>query len=137
MAKLPHEVFEDFVKAKSKAEKIAVLRSNETWALKDLLKGTLDPKVKWHLPEGEPLYEPSSHSEPAASLFRENTKFRYFVKNNNVSDRITQAKRETIFIGVLEAVHPKDAELVISMINKKTPVKGLTLKIAKEAFPNL
>ena len=37
MAKLPHEVFEDYAKAKSKAEKIAVLRSNETWALKDLL----------------------------------------------------------------------------------------------------
>jgi len=46
-------------------------------------------------------------------------------------------KREQIFIGVLEAVHPKDAELVISMINKKSPVKGLTLKIAQEAFPDL
>ena len=137
MASLPHLVFEDYAKAKTKAEKIAVLRSNETWALKDLLKGTLDPKVKWHLPEGEPPYEPSSHSEPAASIFRENTKFRYFVKNNNVSDKITQAKREQIFIGVLEAVHPRDAKLVIGMINKQTPVKGLTYKIAQEAFPNL
>ena len=137
MASLPHLVFEDYAKAKTKAEKIAVLRSNETWALKDLLKGTLDPKVKWHLPEGAPPYQPSSHSEPAASIFRENTKFRYFVKNNNVSNQITQTRRETIFIGVLEAVHPKDAELVIGMINKKTPVKGLTLKIAQEAFPNL
>jgi len=135
MASLPHLVFEDYVKAKTKAEKIAVLRSNETWALKDLLKGTLDPKVKWHLPEGAPPYEPSSHSEPAASIFRENTKFRYFVKNNNIN--ISQVKREQIFIGVLEAIHPKDAELVIGMINKKTPVKGLTYKIAQEAFPNL
>tara|TARA_B100001094_G_scaffold302497_1_gene329776 strand:+ start:351 stop:758 length:408 start_codon:yes stop_codon:yes gene_type:complete len=135
MAKLPHLVMEDFTKAKSKAEKVAVLRSNESWALKDLLKGTLDPKVKWDLPEGAPPYQPSSHSEPMASIFRENTKFRYFVKNNNIN--ISQIKREQIFIGVLEAVHPKDAELVINMINKKSPVKGLTLKIAQEAFPDL
>ena len=135
MAKLPHLVMEDFTKAKSKAEKIAVLRSNESWALKDILKGSLDPKVKWHLPEGAPPYQPSSHSEPMASIFRENTKFRYFVKNNGVD--ISQMKREQIFIGVLEAVHPKDAELVISMINKKSPVKGLTYKIAQEAFPDL
>jgi len=135
MAKLPHLVMEDFTKAKTKAEKIAVLRSNESWALKDILKGSLDPKVKWHLPEGAPPYQPSSHSEPMASIFRENTKFRYFVKNNNIN--ISQIKREQIFIGILEAVHPKDAELVISMINKKPPVKGLTLKIAQEAFPDL
>jgi len=135
MAKLPHLVMEDFTKAKSKAEKIAVLRSNESWALKDILKGSLDPKVKWHLPEGAPPYQPSSHSEPMASILRENTKFRYFVKNNNIN--ISQVKREQIFIGILEAVHPKDAELVISMINKKPPVKGLTFKIAQEAFPDL
>ena len=135
MAKLPHLVMEDFTKAKSKAEKVAVLRSNESWALKDLLKGTLDPKVKWDLPEGAPPYQPSSHSEPMASILRENTKFRYFVKNNNIN--ISQVKREQIFIGILEAVHPKDAELVISMINKKPPVKGLTFKIAQEAFPDL
>ncbi len=135
MAKLPHLVIEDFTKAKTKAEKIAVLRSNESWALKDILKGSLDPKVKWHLPEGAPPYQPSSHSEPMASILRENTKFRYFVKNNNIN--ISQIKREQIFIGVLEAVHPKDAELVISMINKKSPVKGLTYKLVKEAFPDL
>ena len=135
MAKLPHLVFEDYAKAKTKAEKVAILRSNESWALKDILKGSLDPKVKWHLPEGAPPYQPSSQSEPMASILRENTKFRYFVKNNNVN--ISQMKREQIFIGVLEAVHPKDAELVISMINKKSPVKGLTLKIAQEAFPDL
>ncbi len=135
MAKLPHLVMEDFTKAKTKAEKIAVLRSNESWALKDILKGSLDPKVKWHLPEGAPPYQPSSHSEPMASILRENTKFRYFVRNNNIN--ISQIKREQIFIGVLEAVHPKDAELVISMINKKSPVKGLTYKLVKEAFPDL
>jgi hypothetical protein len=33
-------------------------------------------------------------------------------------------------------VHPKDAELVIAMINKETP-KGLTRPLVKEAFPGL
>ena len=45
-------------------------------------------------------------------------------------------KREQIFIGVLEAVHPKDAELMLGMINKKS-IKGVTKKVVEEAFPNL
>ena len=46
-------------------------------------------------------------------------------------------KREKIFLGLLESVHPKDAELVVGMINKKLPVDGITKNVVKEAFPNL
>jgi hypothetical protein len=38
---------------------------------------------------------------------------------------------------MLEAIHPEDALIVLDMVNKKSPVKGLTKKIAEEAFPNL
>ena len=37
---------------------------------------------------------------------------------------------------MLESVHPKDAELLIDMINKKTP-EGLSKPIVDEAFPGL
>ena len=45
-------------------------------------------------------------------------------------------KREQLFIGVLEGVHPEDAKLVISMINKEK-IYGLSRPIVEEAFPNL
>ena len=45
-------------------------------------------------------------------------------------------KRERLFIGMLEGIHPKDAELVVGMINKKPP-KGVTRKLVEETFPGL
>ena len=45
-------------------------------------------------------------------------------------------KREQIFIGILEGVHPEDAKVVLSMINKEK-LKGITEPVVKEAFPNL
>jgi hypothetical protein len=45
-------------------------------------------------------------------------------------------KRESIFVGLLEAIDPKDALLVISMINKEKP-EGITRNIVQEAFPGL
>ena len=45
-------------------------------------------------------------------------------------------KREQIFIGILEGVHPEDAKIVISMINKQN-IKGLSRPVVEEAFPGL
>jgi hypothetical protein len=36
----------------------------------------------------------------------------------------------------LESIHPNDAELMVNMINKKTP-DGVTKTIIQEAFPGL
>jgi len=41
-----------------------------------------------------------------------------------------------MFIAMLEAIHPKDAELVLNMINKKK-IAGITKATISEAFPNL
>ena len=42
-----------------------------------------------------------------------------------------------MFIEMLEAVHPKDAEILLCMKDKKQLVKGLTKKLIQEVFPNL
>ena len=42
-----------------------------------------------------------------------------------------------MFIGILESVHPQDAEVLIDMVAKKTSAKGLTEKVVREAVPNL
>ena len=45
-------------------------------------------------------------------------------------------KREQIFIGILEGVHPEDAKLVIGMINKDK-IPGISRPVVEEAFPKL
>jgi len=48
---------------------------------------------------------------------------------------IKQAKREQMFLQMLEAIDPDDAELVLLMINKELP-KGISMPVIKEYIPN-
>ena len=64
-------------------------------------------------------------------------KFKYFVKGLRESNRLPAVKREKIFIDMCESVHPRDAELLVAMINKEPPTKGITKELVKEAFPDL
>ena len=132
---LIHEVFELVNKQKTKEAKIKVLKENESWALKDIIRGSMDSSVQWNLPPGEPPFTPSRPESTPTNLLRENVKFKYFVKGGPGS-KLPAFKREQMFIGLIEGVHPGDARLVIDMIQKKTPV-GLTRPIVKEAFPGL
>ena len=69
------------------------------------------------------------------NLTRENKQFAYFVKGGK-GDKLPAFKRENIFIGLIEGVHPEDAKLIIAMINKEKPA-GLSRPIVEEAFPGL
>ena len=51
--------------------------------------------------------------------------------------KLKQQRREALFIELLESVHPDDAKLLLSMKERKLPVKGITRKLVAEAFPNL
>lgn len=131
-----YEVFDLFEKAKTRKDKIGVLQQHESWALKDIIKGAMDPKIEWLLPKGEVPYTPSEEHNAPSSLLRKNRDFRYVVKGG-AGGQMPSLKREKIFLGIVESIHPKDAELVCAMINKKLPVKGLTVKLVEEAFPGL
>lgn len=134
---LVHEIIEKASTAKSRAEKIKVLQEHQTnWALKDILRGTFDDAVQWNLPGGKPPYEPAEESSVPSNLVKHNKKFANFVKGGP-GDRMPSFKREKLFIDILEIIHPKDAELMISMIDKKQPAKGITKKLVEEAFPGL
>ena len=135
MKQFVYEVLDEVNSKKKKVDRIKILKENETWALKDILRGSIDKTIKWNLPEGEPPYTPSEEHNAPTNLLRENTKFRYFAKGGP-GDQLPGFKRENLFIGLIEGVHPKDAKLVIDMINKKVP-KGITREIVKEAFPGL
>lgn len=136
MVKQVHEVFEEFDKAKTVAERVKILQMNETWALKDIIKGSMHPKIEWLVPTGEVPYTKCNDWDHPTTLLKKHLDFKYVAKGS-VGDSLPSHKREMIFLGIVESIHPADAELVCKMINKKPPTKRLTVKIVKEAFPGL
>ena len=135
MVKSVHEVIEETRKKRTKKDKIDYLRANESWALKDILKGTYDDSIQWNLPKGTPPYQANEQHSAPGNLLRENKKFAYFVKGGK-GDKMMKAKREQIFIAILETIEPQYAELVIGMINKST-ITGITKATVQEAYPGL
>ena len=134
--KLVYEVLEEYNKARTKADRIRILQQNETWALKDIIRGTMDTSVEWNLPGGEPPYVPNRPESTPSNLFKRHKSFINFVKGGP-GDSLPKVKREKLFIGLLESIDPNDAKLVVSMINKEKPVRQLTRPIVNEAFPGL
>ena len=133
---LIYEILEAAGKAKTKEERISILRKHESWALKDVLRASYDSTVIFTIPDGAPPYEPNLPESTPSNLLRKNTDFRYIVKGGT-GDTLPAFKREKIYIGLLESIHPKDAEVVINMVNRKRPAPGITENIVKEAFPSL
>ena len=134
--KMIYEIFELVEKAKTRQDKIDVLKKHETWGLKDVLRGTFDESIKWLLPEGRPPFNANDGHNAPSNLLKQNGKFKYFVSGAGYNNMMP-IKREVMFIGMLESIHPKDAEVALCMIAKKSPAKGLTKKLVQEAFPGL
>lgn len=132
---LIYEVLDKAGKARKKEQKVQILVDNESWALKDVLRGSYDSTVHWLLPGGDPPYTPSRPESIPSNLFKKNSDFRFFVHGGE-GTKLPAYKREAIFIGLIEAIHPEDAKIVISMINKEK-FHGITRNIIEEAFPGL
>lgn len=131
------EILEQVSSSKSRKEKIETLKKNNSSALSDYLRCVFDDVIEFKLPEGKPPYNPCEEQHVPSTWHRQNTKLEFLVKNSPKAENLLNLKREIIFIGILESVHPKDAEILVDMINKKTNAKGLTKKLVQEAFPNL
>lgn len=132
-----HEVFDLFEKTKDRQAKIKVLRENESGAIRDVCRGIFDKSISWNLPEGVPPYTENNPDSSPNTLLKLHMRFKFFVKGLKESESMEKFRREKMFIDILESVHPEDAKILVSMINKKSPVKGLTKKIIQEAYPNL
>jgi len=129
------EVFESVQKTKSRQDKINILKENNCSALRDVCRGFYDDVIQWNLPPGTPPYTPNIPQSVSSTLLKQHLQFKYFVKGS-IGDQLPAFKRERIFVNVLESIHPKDAEILIDMINKK-PIKGITKKLVEETFPKL
>lgn len=93
--------------------------------------------VEIDLPAGDPPYKPLEMPENWGynRLPKEIKKFKYFVKN--IPNNLTKAKKEQMFIQMLETVSPEEAKLVLMIKDKKLKYKGITRKVVEEAIPSL
>lgn len=134
------EVLDEVSKAKTKQAKIDILRNNASYALRTVLEGTYDPVVKFVF-DKIPEYK-KEVNVPAGmgytSLDVELARFYLFVEGNPRVDPNLSLERKThILIQMLEALEPREAEVLANMLMKNLHVKGLNADLVEEAFPGL
>jgi hypothetical protein len=107
--------------------------------MKQVLGWTYDERVKWLLPEGVPPYKPIAEGiEAEGRLVAELKRMYIFIEGDTDTQRnLKQARREQLFIEMLESVDPGDAKVLLGMKDGKLPFRGMTKKLVAEAFPNL
>ena len=124
----------DLVKsAKTKQKKVEILRKYHSETLTYILELAFHPNVGWWLPEGAPPYKPSEVLDTEGRLYQEARTLPMYLYGNRPD--LKKHQRENLFIGLLESIHPKDAELLIAVKDKK--VAGLDVATINEAFPEL
>jgi hypothetical protein len=134
------EILDKAGKRKTKAEKVQVLKDNSSPALKDLLTFMCDPRITWLIPSSRPPFKKMAKSADLQSALIQDInkkKLLYFTAGNHVpfNESIKQPKREQLFLQMLEAIDPDDAELMLLAANKKLP-KGISLPVIEAYIPN-
>jgi len=157
------EVFDVVSKQKTNAGKVKALQKFEHDSLKALLIWNYDDSVVSLLPPGEVPYssleeeqntsgtlstrinqqsetmrfnETSNANEGHTTLRREWTKLYNFIKGGN--DTLNGLRRETMFIQILQGLHPLDAEILCLVKDKDLESKYTIPKNAvTQAYPDI
>ena len=161
------EVFDLVSRQRSKAKKIEVLKKYEHLSLKVVLIWNFDESVVSMLPEGEvpyagfdekntysgtlskkldlevrKMHETGSFSLGAAdqqghtTIRRESKHFYRFIKGGE--DTMNQMRRETMFINILQGLHPLEAEIITLCKDKRLgEVYKITKEVVAEAYPDI
>jgi hypothetical protein len=130
-------IFEEVAEANSFGARKKVLLENESNPLKDLLKYAFHPDIKFALPFGAPPYKTigSPDEYNPTYLYPNIRKFYLYIEGGH--NGLTQLRREQLFVQMLESLHPKEAEVVIQVKDKKLNYRGLTYKLVKTTFPEI
>ena len=124
----------DLVKeSKDVQTKVSLLRQYDSETLRYILELAFHPNVGWWLPEGAPPYKPCEVLDTEGRIYQEARTLPLYLYGNRPD--LKQHQRENLFIGLLESLHPKDANLLIAVKDKK--VAGLNVATINEAFPGL
>jgi len=137
MRLLMHEVLQKVSNAKTKKEKIKLLQEYNTNALRMLLIINFDDSVVSLLPPGNVPYTPNEAPEGTEHtiLEKEARLLHHFFKGGS---NVSQTKRESMFIQMLEGLNQGEADVLVKAKDKKI---GKRWKITKacvtEAFPSI
>ena len=161
------EVFDLASKQRSKAKKVEVLQKYSDLSLKIVLKWNFDTSITSALPEGEVPYTGydqqttkggtltskisqevrrmheagsfslgSSDQEGHTTIRRESKHFYRFVRGGD--DAMNQIRRETMFINILEGLHPLEAEIVVLAKDGNLENRyKITKDVVVEAYPDI
>ena len=137
MQLLLHEVLQKVSNAKTKAQKIKLLQEFNTPALRQILIANFDESVVSMLPEGEVPFNKNDAPEDTehTKLDHEYRKLYLFFKGGA---NISQTRRETLFIQLLEGLHEGEAEVLCLMKDRKIGKRWkITKQCVEEAFPQI
>ena len=122
--------------AKDKPRKLKVLKDHDSVPLRQVLKGAFHPDIKWLLPKGDVPYTPNDAplGTDHTILSQEAKRLYLFIEGGD--NAISQNKRETTFVQMLEGLSAEEAQFLIAVVNKKVnnQYKGFTANLVKEAF---
>jgi hypothetical protein len=160
------EVLNLISKQRTNIKKVEVLQRYEDPSLKSILIWNFDESIKSALPDGIVPYSSvgeqgsfsgtlsgkiedavgkmeelnsrslGSQDQGRSSIRKEYTKFYNFIKGGN--DGLSSLRRETMFINVLEGLHPLEAEILFLVKDKKLETKyKITKEIVSQAYPDI
>ena len=127
------EITAEVCELKSTSEQVAYLKENNSKELRNILILMYDKKWSFSIPSSAPPYTPSVMKESHGMLYREARKLAYFITEMKEGENLSQVKKESLFIQMLETVDKADAKLLVQMLEKR-PFPELTADTINEAF---
>ena len=122
--------------AKDKPRKLKVLQEHDSVALRQVLKGAFHPDIEWALPPGDVPYKVNEAPIGTEHTILQHEAKRLYLFTKGGDNTITNTKRETLFIQMLEGLCAEEVEFLIAVVNKKVnnKYKGFTANLVKDAF---
>ena len=137
MQLLINEVLQKVSNAKTKAQKIKLLQEYNTPALRQVLIANFDESVISMLPDGNVPFKANEAPEDTehTKLAHEYRKLYLFFKGGA---SVSQTRRETLFIQLLEGLHKGEADVLCLMKDRKIGKRWkITRQCVEEAFPQI
>ena len=134
-----HEILNLVEEQKTKAKKIDILREYRDDSLTAILIWNFDDSVVSAVPEGQVPYKENEVpvGTDHTSLRKEYANLYHFVKGGN--DSLSSIRRETMFIQMLEGLHPQEADILTLVkdggLERQYP--KITKGVVDTAFPDI
>ena len=133
-----HEVLDLVDSQRTKAKKIEILQEYSDDALKAILIWNFDPTAISIIPSGPVPYKENEVpvGTDHTSLRREWKNLYHFLKGGN--DSLSTMRRETMFIQMLEGLHPEEAKIICLVKDKDLESRyKITYDMVQQAYPDI